>query len=386
MKVINNIINYFNPTKPANIKVTPKGLQPELKAVKQWQFTAEIDDLKHAIDVAMDEHLPSRELLQNIYQGFTDLHVRSQLRTAEFSVLSEPFYILNDNNSINQEATDLLKKKWFFDLIKEFVRTEWHGHSLLYFWIENGEFTKTNVMKRQHVVPQRGAIMLDLSDPERLVPYRSNPELAKFFIEIGGPEDLGLLKDVCKYIIYKQYSLGDWARSSEKWGDPHIMLKTDESGKEIEKKEAFLKNFGHNAYGIFGKDDELTLLEKKEGANGHMLFLDLVKLMNEENSKGINGQTATSDEKAFVGAAEVQERVLNTYTKARLMELSFFMNETALPWLTNYLNGQTKYSILKGCKFMTKGQYDDEILKLDPKNANNGEKTNLENTFVNPFQ
>ena len=47
----------------------------------------------------------------------------------------------------------------------------------------------------------------------------------------------------------------------------------------------------------------------------------------------MNGQTGTSDEKSFVGSAEVHERVLDKFTEARLKRVQDIVNYKLLPFL-----------------------------------------------------
>ena len=94
--------------------------------------------------------------------------------------------------------------------------------------------------------------------------YKDIPDLEKLFIEVKNTEPLGLLKDISRYSILKDFAIKDWGRSSEKWGDPHVILKSSStSNEEDDKKEAFLQNLGNNGYAIVSKDDELLLLERK---------------------------------------------------------------------------------------------------------------------------
>ncbi len=277
------------------------------------------------------------------------------------------------------------------------METEFWGHSLIYFYLgENGEFTKTKLFPRIHVNPEKESIIPDLSEPDKLVSYKDDGIFQSVFIEIGESGDLGLLKDITRHSILKSYSLKDWARSSEKWGDPHVILQSAAQSKdENDEKEAFLNNFGNNGYAIIDKEDEVKLLERSAAGNAHLIFLDFVKLNNEENSKGINGQVATADEKAFVGSAEVQERILNDYTESRLRSLMYFHNEITIPFLVEYNEGNTAYRALDGMRWMPVDFMDEEVKGRDEArpsdNSNNKvekgkeEKDNPQNTYKSPF-
>ncbi len=83
-----------------------------------------------------------------------------------------------------------------------------------------------------------------------------------------------------RHSILKSYSLKDWARSSEKWGDPHVILQSAaQSEEENDEKEAFLKNFGNNGYAIIEEND-VKLLERSTSGNPHHIFLDFITINN----------------------------------------------------------------------------------------------------------
>ena len=185
----------------------------------------------------------------------------------------------------------------------------------------------------------------------------------------------------------------DWGKSSEKWGDPHVILQTDsDDDAENAKKEKFLQNFGNNQYAMTGIDDKLSLLERKTGGNSHNIFKELIAFNNDENSKGVNGQTSTSDEKAFVGTAEVQERILEAYTIDRLTDLMYFHNEITIPFLLQYNNGDNAYQGLKDLKWIPTALMEDEKKKEDKKKPSDKkpedsklDQTQLDNNLENPF-
>ena len=371
-------------------KKTPSGYQFTLKGNRSYQFEAGIKDLEDAIIRARDVEFPSRDLLYRIYEDNTDLHVKSQIRTAIFKVISQPWVLLDQNGKPNKDLTELLKKKWFDRLNKYIIETEFWGHSLIYFMLgEDGEFIQTKLLPRMHVNPERASIIPDLGVPDKMVSYKDDGIFQSVFIEVGESGELGILKDITRHSILKSYSIKDWARSGEKWGDPHVILQSAaQSEEENDEKEAFLKNFGNNGYAIIDKEDDVKLLERSTSGNPHLIFSDFIKLHNEENSKGINGQVATADEKAFVGSAEVQERILNDYTESRLRSLMYFHNEITLPFLIAYNGGDTVYKQLEGMKWMPLDLLEEEQKgnqKKDDTPEAPEEEESIQNTFKSPF-
>ena len=72
---------------------------------------------------AEDTENPSRQQLYSIYNSLKDLHVKSQIRTSIFKVISQPWVIVNKDNEPQKELTELFQKKWFNDLNEHIIST-----------------------------------------------------------------------------------------------------------------------------------------------------------------------------------------------------------------------------------------------------------------------
>lgn len=313
---------------------------------RQRNYIAAIgqDELRNAILMAEEPLAPRREYLLAIYKEvLRDFHLRSQVKTAINEVISEPWVLVDKvTKKPNEEATMVLEKQWFDNVTRFVIEAEFWGHSLIEFgvMVENTGpskalapfiFKDTKLIWREHVRPETGELLINPFD-DKGFPFREKP-FNTWLLEAGDPFDLGLLEIAARYSIFKRFTLSDWSRSGEKWGDPVLVLRSaSDDDKENDKKEEFAANFGNNGYAIFDDDDQVELLERKQN-NGHLIFKDFVGVLDEENSKGVNGQTATSDTKAFVGSAEVQERILNGYTSQRLKSVYYFHNDKTLPFL-----------------------------------------------------
>lgn len=367
------------------VKETKNGVNFKLTGSKIPQTENDIRDLDNAISMAENSLDPSRFKLYSIYDNIRDLHVKSQMRTAIFGVVKQKWVIVDENNVIDEELTKLLQKLWFHELSKKIIETEFYGHSMIYFWMneKTREIEKTKLFPRIHVNPEKGVLIPDLNREDITVPYQ-NEVFDKIFLEVGEPGDLGLLKDVARWCILKWWSIKDWARSSEKWGDPHLVIQSSsDDDSENTKKAEMAQNFGGNSWMMISAEDKVTLLERNQAGSSHLIFLDFLKVSNEENSKGINGQTATADTQAFVGTAEVQERILDDYTESRLMSLMYFHNEKTLPFLVKWNGGNTPYKALEGKRWMPLSML--EIEKDESEDPTPGQEKKDEQNLKNPF-
>lgn len=364
------------------IEVKDKEKRYSYQLKNNYAFRADLgqDELRSAILTAEDPIYPRRYLLLQFYkEAMRDFHLQSQVRSAINKVLSSPWAIVDwRTKEINQELTELMQAQWFEKTSRLKLEAEFYGHSL----IEIGNIVKdkdygliisdVKLFPREHVSPELGLLLFNPEDIEG-IPFREDP-YNYWFIEAGESDDLGLLSIASKYVLYKKYGISDWSRSMEKWADPLLIVRSSSSNDtENDKKADFAANFGNNGWAILDEDDKIDLLERNN-SSGYQIFKDFLTFINEENSKGINGQVSTSDQKSFVGSAEVQERLMEEYTEARLRNLMYFHNKVTLPKISNLLGGQTAYAPLKDYIWMPL-----EFLKENRGSSNHGNQPNNQN-------
>lgn len=333
-----------------NLSPKPRKRSFRYRINRQWQprVKLEMKRWRGAVEIAEDPMRPRREELYGLYHSASeDEHYLAQLRTAQKTVLLSDFN-LHKNGKPANELKELFEKPWFRQFVKIAVDTEFWGHSLIEFSPrrnDQGEFENLVLIPREHVRPESGEVVLNIHD-EKGIPFRK-PSISKHLIELGESDDLGLLKIISKVAIKKDYSLNDWDRKNEKYGTPFLVVKTRTTDKkELDERAEMAANFGSNSWGIFDDMDEIELLESKHVANGHLSFLDRAKYADEKISQLVNGQTGTSEQKAYVGSAEVHERILNDYTLERLDKIQSWINFCLVPFLIT--NG---YPQLEGAKF-----------------------------------
>lgn len=313
-----------------------RGLLYKLKRYAVSRVEQDMRIWKRAVQWAEDVLRPRRiELYRLYHRAMEDDHLLAQVRTARFTVQMAPFTIRRDKKD-DPESADLFERPWFYEYLQHAVDSELYGHSLVEFhsYKEEGEFRKISLVPREHVRPEYAEVVLSIHDEQGLR-YDEKP-LDKYLMPIGEPYDLGLLKVASKLVIRKEYALTDWSRRNEKYGMPYMVVKTSSRKEsELQAKEDMAANFGSNAYAILDDQDEVTLLESKN-QSGHQTFDRFSERADNAISMLVNGQTGTMSEKSYVGAAEVHERILNTYTKARMKRLQYHINYELIPFLVRH--------------------------------------------------
>jgi len=185
-----------------------RGITRRLKLTYKYRANLLLKNWRNAIAAAEDPYHPTRWELYSLYNSVVeDDHYTNQIRTARFTVSLGDFIIEKDGNP-SEELKGLLKKSWFIKFLHHAVDTEFWGHTLLEFQpmkMNETEFQKLQCIPREHVSPERGEILINPSDLKG-IPYRKGV-LSKHLIEMGEPDDLGLLKEISLPVIRKSYNL-----------------------------------------------------------------------------------------------------------------------------------------------------------------------------------
>lgn len=315
---------------------------------KRRQFVASMqqDELKLAIMMAEEPMRPRREMLYEYYrQTLKDGHLIGEYEKAINKVVGSPFGVFKiGSDEMDEVATSLLQKQWFEDYRTYFEESRFWGHSLVQFLemvpsTRKGvqmEFSQIDLIDREHVRPEEGYIVLDLSH-ETGIPFRDEKfRKALWLFEFGRKDNIGLLQIAAKEYIWKNYSRSDWSRHSEKFGMPMLAIKAATTDKaELDQLEQMARDFGNNLYLILDPDDEIDLKEPTF-KDSFQIYKEKALFCNDEVSKAFTWQTGTSDEKAFVGSSEVHERVLDAYVEARKRKQTFNINDNLFPFLIEH--------------------------------------------------
>jgi phage gp29-like protein len=285
-------------------------------------------------------------------------------------VLSENFGLYSDKGVLDEEQTKLIQKPWFNDLLTYVIDAEFWGHSLVELIVDTDNVNaEISLIPREHVSPERKEILIEALLDGLKLPYGDDPASLDL-LEITGQDKLGLLLKAAPNVLFKFYARSDWSRASEKFGMPILHLSIDTNDpKQLDEAEQRASSFGTDGYIVTQAGDTAEIIERK-GEKLHDIYLANINYCDEQISKLINGQTGTSDQKSFVGAAQVQERILDDYTTARLRNAKYAINFTVIPFL-----------IAKGFTWLEGLEFDylqfrkvPEDNKLDPQNPEGQKK------------
>lgn len=338
MRLTNYISQLFRGNK------TPESLYQLVKTDKQSRLSyqlkrtstpmakAEMSQWKRAVASATDPDRPDRNDLYALYQlAVSDAHLFSQINSRKIKTMGAPFGVMK-SNSINKDLTEVLNRPWFGNFMSLALDSLFYGHSLIEFGeLQDGHFQEVHLIDRNLVIPEKGLVVIKVGD-DKGFPFRDAP-FNEYLIEIGSPDQLGLLKDAVPEVIWKRNARSDWSVRSEKFGMPVVVIRTSSTdAKELDAKEMMAANIGSNGYAILHIDDQVEFHESQH-SDAYQVYLEQARFCDEQLSKLILGQTGVSDKKSFVGAAEVHERLMNEYVERDMRWLENVINYQLFPFL-----------------------------------------------------
>lgn len=338
-----NPLNWFSRNKQIELKQDSgdssksgrRSARNVIRKVAPRQVSYQIADINKAINNARNPERPDRSLLFAIYRYvMRDARTKSQARGAKIKVMAEPYMFYNGANP-DEALTEQFRKRWLNAIIGYIVEAEIEGFRVIELDAidpEKGNIGEVIPIDGEYISIERQWILADGNINGAYLPYGEIMHELDL-LEFGSRTDLGILLEVSYNVIWKYYSRSDWSRANERVGQPILSIVADtRDDEELDRYEDRAANFGTDGYVIGQKGDEINLIERKSD-NFHKTFLDKISLCNEELTLAFNGQTATTDQKSFVGSAEVQERTFEDLTLARLQNVADEINEKVLPYL-----------------------------------------------------
>jgi len=380
-------------TKTEQPKSDKKGgrLSDKVNRAQPDRVRMELGTLRDKVMEAKDPANPSWVELYKIYENtMTDPEVITQRRIAENKLKAEPFVVRKDGTD-NEEAALLFQKPWFDKFRELLIYKEFFGYRVMEFgqFDEDGQFISCRLFPLLNVYPHNRNIIINETDTAGIPYANEDPEKGElvnpydfFLIELGEPDELGLLEVLSREVIIKSFARRDWNEHSEKWGQPRIVVKTDAEGNDLDRVEKGAANFSRNGYAIVGIDDEVEKFEASNNGSGYLIYDKNIDKSDMYIAKIINGQYGVGNEQSFVGTAEVAERILDDFMFARLNEAQNVINYELIPFLIHWgypLDGvKFVFPRVEEYKTHTAAKPEPEDPETDPEDqdSNDGKKAN----------
>ncbi len=312
-----------------------KGRPIDWKRQAQNMSAKKIEDWKMALMSATDPDNPRRGELMRFYNNLlTDLHLSACIENRVLPVQCAPFKLVDKDNNPDTEAKKLLERPWWLDLTRLITNHTFEGTKLIEMFEvnEKGELKEVTEIPQSNFIPTKGIVIKEEYD-DNGVSYKEG-KYKNYYIQIGNDWNLGLLNRVAVIVIAKKLGLGAWLSYIEKYGVPAIFAITDRID-DTRRDELFemLENFRMNHFAVLQGGEKIETSDSAK-VDAHNTFKSIIDdVANKELSKFLNGGTGTTDEKAFVGSAEVHERQLQMRIMVDKLLFKYYFNEEIKPRL-----------------------------------------------------
>lgn len=310
----------------------------------------EVKDWKTALMAATDPDNPRRGELMRFYNNLLyDNHLGSTIDNRVLPVQCAPFKLVDTAGNEDTVAHKLLEKPWYLDLVRMVCNSTFEGTKLIELFNLNDKLELSSVgeIPQSNFIPLKGIVVKEEHD-ENGVSYKEG-FYKDFYVQVGGDWQLGMLNQLAIIVIAKKLGLGSWMNYIDKFGVPPIFAITDRMDT-ARRDELFdmLSEFQMNHFAVMQGGERIEV-PANYNVDAHNTFKALINdVANSEISKRILGSTGMTDEKSFVGSAEVGERLFKYRNQVDKLLFKFYFNEEIKPRLVKL---SPVYSVFENLTF-----------------------------------
>lgn len=305
--------------KTVNQRIKTGGFRMSSQDIRTW---------KRAIDSARHATNPRRKLLYDLYENILiDGHLKAVKKKREIAITNKEIHFYKLDGSIDEYVqSEVIDSPWFYNMLKHMMGAISFGHSLIELETEGGIITKSTLLPRENVVPEKGFLMFDPKNPESGIYYRDEPSFKDYLIEVGEPNDYGLLMTVAQYVIYKRGGFGDWAQFAEIFGQPFRVGKYNLHDNDVRNKlEQSLEEMGASPYAVIPDGAEIEF-HANNGTGKSETFENLIRICKEEISLTYLGNTMTTENGSSKSQSETHKEVEEELNAADIIEIQNILN------------------------------------------------------------
>ena len=344
-----NIVNKHNPklwhTKYGDIELVGKGnrrkvdsLLAKLQRTTEALTKGDIQKWRKAWQQAISVESPDRRLLYDIYRDASvDAHLSGCIDQRTGFVMARSFNIEDKSGKPQDELHHYFEQEWFEELCRLVLVTPYWGHSL----IEMGElmtdgdgcpsYSGMNLIDRKFVIPEHHRVITDLGQDWTTGIDYHDPVYSNNLIEVGRPDDLGLLLKASLHTIPKKNVLAAWDVFSEIFGMPlRVATTTARDQKDIDRISEMMERMGLASYAVLPEGTTVQLVSSTQ-ADAFNVYDKRVDRANSEISKLIIGQTMTIEDGSSLSQSQTHLEVFENLVEADAKLLANTVNNQLIP-------------------------------------------------------
>lgn len=295
-------------------------------------YRKEVSDWLEARHARRDPFRPITYLLQQLYKdAMLDNHLQGAIENRILRVINKEFVLKDVDGKIDKKRSRFVQKKWFRQLIRKALESKFYGYStVLISDFKSGCIRKFVEIPRENVLPEKGLVIKNAFDPNSTSVKMEN--FPNFIIHVQLMSDaIGILERIAPMTIFKRHSWASWDEFEQVFGMPIRIARTMiNTKKHKDELQQWLETMGTANYAIFDKQTEIEIKENQK-TDACNVFLQKIKELNKEMSKGICGQTMTMDDGSSQSQAEVHLEIYNEITNADIADVQDWASDDFLP-------------------------------------------------------
>lgn len=318
---------------------------PELFGIRSvWQDTIASGLTPHGLAYLLEQAARGyhdRYIMLAVEMEERDLHYASVLQTRKLSISGiEPIVDAGsespEDEKIAEAVRDMIAQPEFIDdyvldlldsLGKGFsvVETLW-DFSTKQWWPKAYKWRD----QRHFVIDRTDGQTLRLKDQTNLQgvdlpPFQFTIHHPK--LKSGLPIRGGLARLAAWAFLFKSYTLKDWMAFLEVYGMPFRVGRYGKGTTQDERRVLLraVRQLSTDAAAIIPKEMDIEFIEAK-GGSGNAVFSAMTEYLDKQVSKGVLGQTMTSDNGSSLAQAQIHEKVRQDIARADARQLAATVN------------------------------------------------------------
>lgn len=305
--------------------ITYQAENMQAKSLEEW---------KMAILMATNPDNPNFLFLYQLYENLKlDNHLISVIESRILHSQRSNFKIVDEKGNENEELSWLLERTWFEDFIHLSLKSKFEGRKLLEIFetTDTGELATITEIPMPNFSPKLGIITKNNGETNGW-DYREGI-YANYYLQVGKDKDLGVLSQMAPVILAKKLAMGAWLDFIEKYGIPPLFITTErDDDKRSNELYDMAVNFKASNF-MIGRGNDKFEVPNLTTNNSQSVYDALIARANSEMSKRILGGTALTDEKSYVGSAEIQYQLARDRFESDKLFLSNLINRQLFPRL-----------------------------------------------------
>lgn len=291
-----------------------------------------------------------------------DLHYKSVLSTRKLAITGiEPIVVAASNSAedekIAQDVREMIAMPDFVDdYITDLLDGVAKGYSLVEtIWDRQARLWYPKAFKwrdpRHFVLDRIDGRTLRMKDPSSAIgvdlpPFKFSIHRPK--LKSGLPIRAGLARLAAWAFLFKSFSLKDWMAFLEVYGMPLRVGKFGRGSSHDDRRVLLqaVRDISIDAAAIIPKEMEIEFVEVS-GGTGNGLFSAKAEYLDKQVSKGVLGQTMSTDDGASLSQATVHENVRHDIARADARQTAVTANRDLIrPYVDLNYGPRDKYPVL----------------------------------------